>query len=48
MLECFHMVDCKTLSVPISMGTKILVEMCPTHPQRMVWLMFLMLVQLVV
>ena len=29
-LQCFHMTYCKTLSVPISMGTKILVEKCPT------------------
>jgi hypothetical protein len=25
-LQCFHMEDCRPLSVPISMGTKISIE----------------------
>ena len=34
-LQCFHLIHCKPLSVPISMGTKHPVEQCPTTSSGM-------------
>ena len=34
-LQHFCMVDCKPLSVPLSVGTKLSVEQCPTTPTEM-------------
>jgi len=35
MLQCFHMTNCKPLSVSIFVGTKLLVEQCPTTPTKL-------------